>query len=199
MHQRFISSGISWVMLGFVTGLLLGCNSAPKTTTIKGQDLDQATQVMAASLNKSAFLADRTAAAPPMVITINKVENLTSDLISPAEQWMQTARIFGAFPIRELEKTKNIRFQIPPEQQALVRQQGFTEPLNNLPQVTHVMTAVYRSSTRVVRDKEGLPIGRQEFYFWEYKITNLANGALVWQDSVEFKHAGDLTDHVIND
>jgi hypothetical protein len=168
---------------------LLGCRSPGRTTVLTHDDLDVATREMAASLAASSFLADRAPDSPPIVVTINKVENLTSDIIPPAEQWMTMARLQGSLPIRQLSRDRNIRFQIPPERRRLVEGAGGRVPPEQQQQYvpTHVMTALFRSSTRTGRDGKGHVDVRQDYYLLQYQITELQSRQIVWEDAFEFK------------
>ena len=178
---------------------LVGCKSGGQTTELRHDDLNVATQEMAASLAGSDFLRDRNPDSPPIVVTINKVENLTSDIIPPAEQWMLMARLQGSLPIRQLSRDKNIRFQIPPERRPLIARTGhaLTPEQEQVYEPTHVMKAIYRSSTRTVRQKGGGPIDRrQDYYTLTYQISDTGGRQIVWEDSFEFKReaAGVLID-----
>ncbi len=167
------------------------CSNQGKSTVIRSADFDAATQEMVSSLAASDFLRDRTPDSPLAIITINKVENLTSDPIPPGEQWMLMARLQGALPIRELGKRKNIRFQIPPERQLLASEGGyrgdFTDPTAQTP-ATHVMKATFRSSTRVARTKShSLVNDRVDYYTMQYVIESIQTREIVWTYSFEFK------------
>jgi hypothetical protein len=185
-----------WTRVGgalLVTAALVcvACSSQGRSTVIRAADFDAATQEMVASLSASDFLRDRTPTSPPIIITIDKVENLTSDIIPPGEQWMLMARLQGALPVRELGRTKNIRFQIPPERRLLTQEGGyrgdFTDPAAETPP-THVMKALFRSSTRTGRTKsQGLVNDRLDYYTMQYVIESLQTREIVWTDSFEFK------------
>lgn len=169
---------------------LAGCQAGGETTELRHDDLNVATTEMAASLAASDFLAGRGPDSPPIVITINKVENLTSDIIPPAEQWMLMARLPGSMPIRQLSRDKNVRFQIPPERRKLLADADVRltpeQEQDYVP--THVMKAVYRSSTRTARDKgDGHIDRRQDYYTLAYQITDTRGRNIEWEDSFEFK------------
>jgi len=143
---------------------------------------------MAESLAASAFLAERTADSKPIYITINKVENLTSDIIPVAEQWMLVARVQGALPIRELSRKKNIHFQITPEQHQMLRDAGFDGRLGRAPTTTHVMSAQFLSAPRTASHKKERYVNlRQDYYYLEYAITGIHSRQIEWNDNFEFK------------
>lgn len=161
---------------------LQGCAGTPKSTQLTTSDMDATTAAMAQKLGASPFLAERTPESPRVVIAINKVENLTSDLIPESEEWMLMERVRGSLPIVDLGKQKNAAFVIPAEHLRSGRARG------NLPrgfamerQPTHEMTATFHSGTR---DKGK---ARTDAYLIEYRITDLSSGALVWDETFEFK------------
>ena len=170
--------------------LLIGCRSSGKSSTLTHDDLNEVTERMAASLAASDFLADRSADSHPIVVTINKVENLTSDVLPPAEQWMQAARLRGSLPLQRLQREKNIRFQVPPERLKLVEGAGYDATPEDRQRyvATHLMKAVYQSSTRVSREGEGGHVeSRGDTYTMRYQITEIESRRVVWEDSFEFK------------
>lgn len=124
-----------------------------------------------------------------MVIVINKVENLTTDLIPPAQQWMLMARLRGALPIQELADRRNIVFQVEPQRWALVREAGFDGDLGTAKPPTHVMSAVYRSARREVRDpkEHGAVVAVTDLYDLRYTITNLQTRQIEWTDDFLIK------------
>ena len=52
---------------------------------------------------------------------------------------------------------------------------------------THVVKAIYRSSTRTVRNSDGNVNRRQEYYTLQYQLTDITGREVVWTDSFEFK------------
>ena len=177
-------------VLGVLAVHLSGCRSGGETTTLTHDDLNEVVARMASSLAGSEFLAGRAPDSPPIVVTINKVENLTSDIIPPAEQWMQVARLQGSLPIRRLADEKNIRFQLPPERLQLLADSDYTPTIEERHEyvATHLMKAVYQSATRVGRDEKGGQVeSRQEYYTMRYQITEIESRRVVWEDSFEFK------------
>ncbi len=167
---------------------LVGCATVPQSTRLRASDFDFTIEKMAESLAASAFLAERTADSPPIYITINKVENLTSDIIPVAEQWMLVARVQGALPLRALSKQKNIRFQITPEQHQMLRDAGFDGDLGQAPATTHVMSAQFLSAPRTASHKKEKYVNiRQDYYYLEYAINDVNTRQIEWNDSFEFK------------
>lgn len=166
---------------------LLGCASTPQSSRLTAGDFEVTVNEMARSLAASEFLAARTPDSPQIRIVTSKVTNLTSDVISAAEQWMLIARVQSSLAIRTMADQKNIVFQIPPEEIAMLRQRGFDVPMTpeNLP--THLMTATFRSSTRVRREAQaGYADLRKDYYLLQYEIFEIQSKNLEWDGRFEF-------------
>lgn len=178
------SAGLCLALLaGFV--MLTGCSS-PQTTRLQASDFDQTIAVMVESLSRSEFLAGRTPDSPPAWVVIDKVENLTTDVIPPAEQWMLVARVQSALPLQHFREKYRVMFQITPERHALLRQAGFTGELGTAPQTTHSLTALFMSAPRAGRDvSAGYVTSRREFYYLEYRLVDVVTRETVWNDRFE--------------
>ncbi len=168
---------------------LISCASPRQSTRLTIDDLNEVTGRMTRSLGASRLLAERGPDSPRMVIVINKVENLTTDLIPPAEQWMLMARLRGAMPIGELSERKNIVFQVEPERWQLVRDAGFDGSLGETHRPTHVMSATVRSARREARsDREhGAVVAVTDYYLLQYELIDLHTRQIEWTDEFEFK------------
>lgn len=173
-----------------LAGLLLvamfalgGCAAAHgKTTTLSASDLEATSAEIAAKLRASDFLKDRGPGSPRMVIAINKVENLTSDLLPSSEQWWLMQRVRDSIGIQTLSRDRNVKFVIPAKFLRDAQRKG-TLPedaaLERSP--THEMSATFRTATRTAK------LDRTDSYQCEYRITDLSDGTLEWSDSFEFK------------
>ncbi len=142
---------------------------------------------MVDSLARSSFLADRDEHSPPIYIVIDKVENLTTDLIPEAEQWMLMARVQGSLPVQDLARRKNIHFLIPPEREPLLRGAGYQGDLPTGPKATHAMMALFEAATRAGTNDEQYHDRRADYYYLEYKITDIQTREIQWSDKFEFK------------
>jgi hypothetical protein len=162
---------------------LSGCASTPpRTTTLIQNDYDHISAEMAAKLRGSEFLASRGPDSPPMQVSIEKVQNLTSQIIPEADQWWFVHKLRAATPMNVLAEQKNIRFVMPPEQVARLRSRGDIDvraPAERYP--THTMTATFRTTTRMSEQD------RTELYMCSFSIIHIDTGELVWVDSVEFQ------------
>ncbi len=163
-----------------------GCASAPggaSSTRLTVDDLREITAQMAAKLRDSDFLVSRTPESEPITVAIQRVTNMSSDLIPQSEQWWLMERVRNSLPIIELGKQRNLAFLIPAERVEELRQLGFEPGLMSERRPTHVMDAVFRSVTR------SGGAARTDLYMCEYRITGIDTGELVWADSFEFKRA----------
>lgn len=161
-----------------------GCAAPVKSTAITVSDIQEVAVEMAAKLRGSDFLKDRGPDSPRMVIAIQRVENLTLDIIPEADRWYLMDRVRSSFSLAELSKEKNIGFVIPAEKLRAAREKGTLDDdfaAGRAP--THEMTATFRSVTRAAG------LNRTDLYLCEYRITDLADGTLDWSDAFEFKRA----------
>jgi hypothetical protein len=186
-ERRAFPSVFTCVHLWLITLVVLTACKQQRTTRMTGDDFDHMAAEMAQSLAADPDIAGRTPDSPPWVVSIQKVQNLSSDVMSEGEQWGTIARIRGAQPIQRLRQTKNLAFVIPAEQTRKLREQGDLGPnaqdFGSDRRPTHVMTATFRSATRMVRE------ARTEYYFCEFEVLDLATGEPVWTDKIEYKRA----------
>lgn len=148
-------------------------------------DFEAMTAAMAQSLLRSDAFAQRGSDSEPWVISIQKVTNLTSDVMPQREQWSIMAQLRGAAPIASLWHEKHVAFVLPAERVVELRRSGveYGEAFGAGREPTHVMTATFRSATRA-QDKH-----RTELYYTEFEIIDLRTGGPVWHDRFEFKRA----------
>lgn len=177
-----------WVALAAVTGGAGGGCSASQgqSTRLTDDDMLVASDRMVASLAASDFLAGRTPDSPPVVIVTNKVENLTDQIITPAKQWSTVLRVQNALPVQEFSKKYSIRFVVPPEREDMAQGSGLPVADAGGLTPTHVLTATFTSAARVGENK-GLVQNRQDYYYLEFRITEVQGRELVWADAFEFK------------
>lgn len=173
-----------WWVAAAACALAAGCAGPARSTAITVGDIQETAAEMAARLRGSDFLKERGPDSPRMVVAIQKVENLTLDLIPEADRWYLMDKVRSSFSLTELSKEKNIAFVIPAEKLRAARAKGTLEG-DFAPEraPTHEMTATFRSVTRTAG------LDRTDLYLCEYRITDLADGALEWSDAFEFKRA----------
>ena len=165
---------------------LSGCQStAARSTRMTVDDLNAMAGAMAQSLAASDALRDRTAASPPWVISVDKVLNLSNDVMTEAEQWFVIAKLRGSLPLQAMAKQRNIRFVIPAQQVRKMRRDpnldthGITFGAQRKP--THQMNATFHSANR------GDATNQTEWYYCEFQIIDLATAIPVWADKFEYK------------
>jgi hypothetical protein len=129
----------------------------------------------------SQFISSRNAASPPIVLSVQKVENLTSDVITESEQWAMMVEIANDVFVRSpLGRNANIKLIVPRERLTLARRRGVVPAFDSADALpTHIMTATFRS---VTRDEQAQ---RFDEYFCEYEISELQSREIVWSDRVK--------------
>lgn len=175
--------------LAGVVGLLAaaGCSSsAPKSSIMTTDDYEYiATEIagkIQAQLGAEGPFANRTPDSPPWVISITKVTNLTSDIMSESTKWYLMEKVASSIPFAQLAREKNVRFVIPADRLRAAKERGTVEQDTGAErQTTHLMTATFTSVTRST-DKD-----RTDLYYCEYSIVERAGGEILWNDKVEFK------------
>lgn len=187
------------LMMSLVTGSVLfgGCAKKVKSTRITGNDFYVTMDKMVDSLAKSDVIGQRNTESPEMILMINKVTNLTSDIISPAEQWMLVARVRDTL-VNRFAAEKNIRMVITPEKHDLLRKAGYTGDLGGGQlKATHVMSAQFMSARRGgVQGQDNVTDIRADYYYLAYEIVNIESQEVIWSDRFEFKReaVGQLVD-----
>ncbi len=164
--------------------LAVGACSSPSSTRLRNEDLSSTAVEMAGKLSTASFMQGRTAESPPMIVAITKVENLTTDIIPPSEQWYMMAKVRDSLPIADLRATRRLYFVIPVEHLREGQERG------NLPAEfgatrapTHEMAATFHSARRAAG------VDQTDAYLCEYRVTEIATGELVWSDTVQFKRS----------
>lgn len=174
-----------WVAAAAACFVVLSC-TPQRTTRMTADDLDVMSQALANSLAASEAVVNRTPDSPLWVITINKVQNLSSDVMTESEQWSVMARIRSSLPIQELWRQKNIRFVIPAQRLHALQnssQSPSTATAGSRRQPTHEMSATFRSVTRAQARK------RTDLYYCEFHLVGLNTSERVWSDKFEYKRA----------
>lgn len=164
--------------------MALGCasSSVDRSTRLTPEDLIEISDRFAAQLADSDLLVGRTPESDPWLISIQKVTNLTRDVMTDSERWLVMQHLRASMPVLALRQQRNIRFVLSAEGSESLRRAGLAdqwpEPPLDQRQVTHTMTATFRA---VVRQDA---LGAAETYFCEFEIFELGNREPVWVDSV---------------
>ncbi len=171
--------------------LLILCIAAcaPKpvgqSTRLTLDDINTMTAEMARSLLTSDALAQRGPDTEPWVVSIDKVLNLSDEVMTTNEQWAIMAQVRGAAPITALWDEKAVRFVIPPQRVLELRNSeygsDFGDGFASDRRVTHTMTATFHSVTRAQAKQ------RSDLYYCQFDLLEFSTGETVWSDKFEFK------------
>ncbi len=167
---------------------LISCATPTRSTRMTVDDIEAMGAAMAQSLAASDALRGRVPGAPRWTVSIDKVLNLSSDVMTEAEQWAIMARLRGTLPVALMAEQYNLHFVLPPEKLALLRDDPDAPELAEglaaaRPGVTHSLAATFRSVTRATGDM------RSELYYCEFELFELNAGVPVWADRFEYKRA----------
>lgn len=182
---RWMLPGV--VTLGMTCGLAFGgcATTGSRTTRLTTDDVKEMAVQLAASLASSEYLRERTPASERIVVAMDNVENLSSDVVPVSEQWYLMERIRASTPLASLGSQRNIAFVIPAEHLRQLKERGGAEAAlvgaGRAP--THAMRGVLRSVTR------SAGVDRTDLYSFETRLIDLGSGAVVWSDSFELKRA----------
>jgi hypothetical protein len=176
------------LLLGCFAAFSSGCATpayARPSTRLTVDDFHAMTVAMADSLSRT--FASRGPDSEPWTIAMQNVVNLSSDVIPERERWAVMAQIQGAQPIQALWDSKRVRFVLPAERVAAMRESQDLTELNEGfgadRRPTHVLTGTFRSVTRA-QAKD-----RTDLYYMEFDLVDLRTGEPVWNDKFEFKRA----------
>ena len=174
-----------------------GCATTPKprTTRLADADLTQAVLDVRQQLSESRFLAERSGDSPEARLVLRRVENLSTDRISVAEQWSLAARVLGDPGMRELLRAKHITVQLPPEKIALLEHSGLEFPdLAPESGATHLLASQIASGTRAGALAGGRDADiRKEYYLLSFVIEDLQGREVLWQGSAELAREAEGT------
>lgn len=174
------------VLLGAFAVSLPGCAmTQSRSTRLTTDDVKEMAVQLAASLASSDFLRERSPSSDRMVIAMDNVQNLSSDLVPVSEQWYLMERIRASTPLASLGSQRNIAFVIPADNLRQLKDRvGAEAALAGAGRApTHAMRGVLRSVTRAAG------LDRTDLYSFETRVIDLGSGAVLWSDSFELKRA----------
>ncbi len=178
-----------------VAALLGGCatswfgrtDDGARSTRLTGADLAEAGDAVAQQLADAEFLRGRTPDSEPIRLVARQLDNLSSDRIPIAEQWMAISRVLSDRGVQELFRTRSVVVQLPPERVEMLSDAGFEFPaLRPEDRPTHELRAEIRSATRAGSSTgdRGADV-RKDVYLVTYSIVDLEQRTLVWEGSSE--------------
>ncbi len=163
---------------------LAACGPRAKSTRLTGGDLADMSTELAQKLTDSDWMKARSPDSPPIVITWDKVENLTSDLLSRSEQWSMMQHVRDSADLVRVGREKAFTLVIPAALKDEGQARGSFEPGTAAARApTHRMDATLRSATRA----DG--VHRTDVYLCDFRVTLLSSGELAWSDTVALKRA----------
>lgn len=140
---------------------------------------------MSQSLRHSDAFTQRDPQSEPWVVSFEKVQNLSTEIMTRGEQWGIIAMIRGAQPINSLWDQSRVVFVIPAQyaidQRGTLDSERADKGFGSERGVTHTITATFRSVTRA--DAKG----RTDLYSAQFQMLDLKTGEPVWLDEFEFK------------
>ncbi len=162
----------------------------PQTTRIRLDDMREVAATVAQSLTQSLNLASRTPSSDPIVLTVGRIENRSSDILTKSEQYylMQSVarRIIDDDALGD---RANIAFTMPAEGVRAIRRRG--EPWQGFAQdrqPTHTINGDFRSITRESAAPGGDRI-RRDYFVFAYSIARLDDGRILAEEEAEFERA----------
>jgi hypothetical protein len=164
--------------------MLLGACAAgtPRDTRLTARDIDDMAAAMASKLEVSSVLAGRDASSEVMVVAMNRVENLTDDVIPRGEQWAIMVKVRDNADMVRVGRERGVKMVIPKEFLVEGMDRGtLEEGFGRERQPTHAMGATIQNATR-----SGAK-ARTDVYVCEFRMTKLASGEIVWTDVFELK------------
>lgn len=175
-----------WLLL-LAAALLGGCGGAPKanTTFLGSVDLVDMTDRMAESLARDSDVGPRGDGSPPWVVSIDRVNNHTNQIIPDREKWLYTGRLRAKLAESDFSRSHGIVWVIPPERWHIVSQElrEAAEPYGLRRKPTHVLYADFLALTSTSSR------GRSDAYLCDYQLLDLESGKVVWEDKWEVKRA----------
>jgi len=183
-RQRRTVNVVLFCVLGLAYAQALGgCATPPRSSRLTVEDFQEVAAAMAQSLRQSEAINDRTLTSDPWMISIDKIQNLTNDIIPISEQWAVMGMLRSSFQMTELWDLHRVAFVIPPEKAQRLRNELQNDPiqLSNDRQVTHTLIATFRSITRATEDH------RSDYYYLEFELLPIEGGQPVWIDRFEIK------------
>ena len=165
---------------------MASCATAPKSSRMTTEDFTEMSEAMAQSLAQSDALGNRTPASEPWVISIDRVQNLTKDIITESERWYVIQRLRSSLPIRAMSQQKNIVFVIPRERLDAIRNNPNID-VSDDPNFGIQRTPTHQMTAKFIGSERAIALTRTDTYYCEFEIMNLATGVPEWTDRFEYK------------
>ena len=126
-----------------------------------------------------------------MIVSFDRVLNLSSEIMPQGEQWGIIAMIRSAQPIDTLWDQHRVVFVIPAqfaiERRGTLATERVDKGFGSEREVTHTITATFRSIERVGVGGQG----RTDRYQCTFEMVDLSTGVPVWLDTFEFARSAE--------
>lgn len=183
MNTSVKQSVLAVVGVGAVA-LATGCAATLTATTRPSLgEMTGLTSEIVESIATAPAIEQRTVSSQPIVLSVDSVENRSSDVFTKAEQWylMQSVARRVANPTG-MGAAKNIRFVLPPDAIRHIERRGSVwEGLATDRQPTHELTGYFSSITRAGAED------RRDFFEFAYQIVDLRTGQIVVDTAVDIE------------
>ncbi|MEM6392980.1 MAG: hypothetical protein AAF797_09430 [Planctomycetota bacterium] len=159
-----------------------GCVSQPQSSRLQVEDFQDMAGAMSTSLSRA--FAERGPSDEPWIVSIQRVTNLSGDVLTEGEQWYPMGKLVSSRSMQRLWDEHRVKVVIPAERAELLRVQSpgvLDGHLGEGQSPTHVVSATLRSVTRGGFD------ARTDLYSAEFEMTERASGTPVWNDRFELK------------
>jgi len=151
------------------------------TTRLRAIDTVRMTDRMAMSL----AAADPDLPEHP-VWTMDRVQNLTDHPMRPEDAWATMARLRAALARTDFAEENNITIVLPESQWRSIdpEERPADQPARLIP--THALRATFHADTTSALGRRGF---REDTYLCAFRLINLSNGDIVWEDAFETRYS----------
>ncbi len=172
---------------GAAAGVVLiatGCSAPARTSRLTVADMEEVSVAMSQSLLQSETIRSRTRESAPWVVAMNRVENLSSDVITVSERWSMMQGLQNELSLSALANERNLTFVIAAEHLRHLQEQKDIDPgFGSGRAPTHQLGATIRSITRQA------DLHRTDAYIVEFRMTDIDSGQQVWSGEYPIKRA----------
>jgi hypothetical protein len=176
--------GIRAIVTCSLALLSCACASDPpvaRTTFLDSVDLIEMTDRMAQSFSLDEDIAGRDGDSESWVVSMNRIENHTNQIIPEREKWLYVARLRALLDRSTLSRERNLTWIIPPGRWAMLQDELGPAPATLRLQPTHQLTGEFTALTNTSGQ------GRSDSYLAEYHLFSLDDGRMIWSDHWEAK------------
>lgn len=158
--------------------------AAPRanTTELRSEDLVRMSDELTESLATSPAILARDPEDSPWIISLQRVRNETSHLMSDDRAWLVMTRLRSRLAQSAMPAERAIRFVLPPEEWNRYDSTSLPGDARRL-DPTHTLTATFYSDTTSSMKY------RADAYLCAFQLTNLSTGQIIWEDDYEVRYS----------